>query len=66
MKYLILLLVTMVLTSCESLPFWEADNPLEETIEEVIEAATGYDIDLSPSTPEGNRKPRIYHFQKTF
>lgn len=28
------------------------DNPVEESAESVIQAQTGFDIDLSPSSPE--------------
>lgn len=29
------------------------DNPIEEVIEDIIKQQSNYDIDLSPSTPEG-------------
>lgn len=28
------------------------DNPVEELVEDIIEAKTGLDLDLSPSSPE--------------
>lgn len=31
----------------------EEDSPLEEAIEEVIQATTGVDVDLTPNSPEG-------------
>lgn len=30
----------------------EEDSPLEEAIEEVIQATTGVDVDLTPNSPE--------------
>lgn len=32
--------------------YMKTDNPIEEQCEQVIEDQTGYDIDLSPDTPE--------------
>jgi len=59
MKYFTILFLFFV--SCESLPFWQADNPLEEAIEEVIYDNTGYDIDLTPSSPEARKGAKVYH-----
>ena len=54
MKYLILSL--MLFTSCSQLQWfmdnYPEDNIAEELIEEVIEAKTGLEIDLSPFSDE--------------
>jgi len=34
------------------------DNPVEEIAEEVIKQKTGFDIDLSPGTPEKSKKDK--------
>lgn len=39
--------------------FWPSlkdDNPIEEVAEKIIEQQTGVDIDLSPSSPESEKK----------
>lgn len=46
------LLLLLVLSSCTLFKDYPQDNIVEEIAEEVIEAKTGLDIDLSPGTPE--------------
>ena len=60
MKYKIILLflavflglVVVFLTSCESIKSYPEDNIIEEFIEEIIEKESGWDLDLTPFTPE--------------
>lgn len=40
------------ISSCAIVENYEDDNFLEEVLEEVIEAKTGLDIDLTPYSPE--------------
>ncbi len=46
-----LLIFLLILSSCSDGKYIQ-DNIAEEFVEEVIEAKTGLDIDLSPGTPE--------------
>ena len=48
----LLALLGLVGVGSRFIPGLKTDNQIEEIIEEVIEAKTGYDIDLSPDTPE--------------
>ena len=48
----VLLMGVLVSCSCYWLKGYKEDNIIEELIEDVIEAKTGIDFDLSPSTPE--------------
>lgn len=55
MKNLIVMIGLLLLTSCSYVNEYlgiEDDNLAEEIAEEVIEAKTGADIDLTPSSPE--------------
>lgn len=54
-KVMIAVLVLILVAGCTALnrkANLKDDNFFEETIEELIEAKTGLDIDLTPSSPE--------------
>lgn len=40
------------------------DNAIEQSIELIIKNYTGYDVDLSPDSPEDNSKNKIYFNRK--
>ena len=53
MRYLMLVGMLVCLSGCATWNKWyPADNIIEELAEEVIEAKTGLDLDLSPNSPE--------------
>ena len=69
MKFYIsgLVLFLFLLSSCEFIRKWQTknpDNPVEEVIEEIIEENTGYEMDLTPFSPEeesnNNKKKSKY------
>ena len=55
-KYILLLIPLALISACafidKTIDSYEEDNIVEELIEEVIEAKTGLDIDLTPFSPE--------------
>ena len=48
----LLILLAMSLTSCVAFKGFKQDALIEEVAEEVIEANTGLDVDLSPGSKE--------------
>lgn len=56
MQKLVGIILLFLMTSCSYLMFWEDDNPVEETIEDVIRRKTGVDIDFTGKTPEFYKK----------
>lgn len=48
----IVILTLAIVTGVGSRFFLKTDNPIEEVAERVIKEKTGYDIDLSPDTPD--------------
>jgi len=53
------LLLIFVATGCSMFKGWSypQDNIVEESVEVVIEGQTGFDIDLSPGSPEIDALP---------
>jgi len=54
--YIAMVVLGLAGAATRFIPGWQSDNKVEELIEEVIKAKTGYDIDLSPDTPESDKK----------
>ena len=53
MRYLVFIGMIALLSGCGAIRNWYIpDNIVEEFVEEVIEAKTGLDLDLSPGSPE--------------
>lgn len=55
MKILNVFVFCLILCSCSTINRQlgiEDDNPIEETVEEVIKSETGLDLDLTPDSPE--------------
>jgi hypothetical protein len=55
MRILSLSIACIILCSCSSINKQfgiQDDNPIEETVEEIIKVETGLNIDLTPDTPE--------------
>lgn len=51
-KYIIILALLPLISGCYLLEKYKEDNIVEEILEEIIEAKTGLDIDLTPFSPE--------------
>jgi len=63
-KFMFLLFIAAMLTSCGVIKFWQVDHPdnfIEEVVEDVIEEKTGINIDLSPITGEENQSIDIFN-----
>lgn len=62
LKFLYVILSFYALTGCSQLnkkAGLEDDNIIEELSEDVIKVKTGYDIDLTPMTPERRSPPYL-------
>lgn len=62
-KFILLTAISLTLTSCGKIEWFKKnyvqDNIVEEIIEEIIESKTALDIDLSPATPEEEKKESL-------